>query len=83
MKNFFDECLCFYFIVGGSMRQILQVMNSRMRMNFSFPCLMESTKRWRKIGGNPRVKVNCFPLLIPFCWFYLLNASLRRWNVYL
>lgn len=55
---------CYGFIAaGGSTRRILQVMNSRMHMNFSFPCSMGSTKRWRRIGGKPTVKVNCFPFL--------------------
>lgn len=38
------------------------VMSSRMLMNFSFPCLMGFMKRWRRIKGNPRVKVNPFQL---------------------
>lgn len=62
-----------FIAVGGSTPQILQVMNSRMHMNFSFPCLMGSTKRWRRIGGNPIVKVNCFLFLSPLCCFHLLN----------
>lgn len=35
----------------------LPAMNNRMRMNFSFPCLMESMKRLTRIGVRHTVKV--------------------------
>lgn len=44
------------------MQPTWRVMSNRMLMNFSFPCLMGFMKRWRRIEGNPRVKVNPFRL---------------------
>lgn len=42
------------------MHQILQVMNSRMLMSFSFPCLMGFMKECRMIRGRAQVQVNLF-----------------------
>lgn len=42
------------------MHQILQVMNSRMLMSFSFPCLMGFMKQCRMIRGRAQVQVNLF-----------------------
>ncbi|RZB68917.1 Leucine-rich repeat receptor-like serine/threonine-protein kinase isoform A, partial [Glycine soja] len=39
--------------------QTLPLMNNRMHMIFSFPCLMESIRRWRRLGVSHIVKVIC------------------------
>ncbi|KAL2584279.1 hypothetical protein AAZV13_14G120150 [Glycine max] len=38
--------------------QTLPLMNNRMHMIFSFPCLMESIRRWRRLGVSHIVKVS-------------------------
>lgn len=39
-------------------------MNSRMHMNFSFPCLTGFMRRWKRISANPIVKVIQFLKLV-------------------
>lgn len=52
------------------MRLTWQVMNNRTRMNFSFPCLMVSMKRWIRIHASPRLKVKILPYPI-----FLISVS--------
>lgn len=57
---------------GGSMHQILQVMNNRMHMNFSSPFSMGFMRRCRRTHASSWVKVNLLLYLLMNCGCVIL-----------